>query len=340
MLVEHLLFSNYIKYDKLKDLINESFKGSDATEINVIIDMYSICKSLYRNNIEIGNIGSILTSGIINMVAHYRHFFRNYYGTESTFYIINSINCPMQNISLYMNYNKSFRYLLSYKKDITDFIKSNIDILNLICRYIPETYFINTDLETGVIINEAVIKHSAKPNIVITKDQYNYQLSALYDNVVILRPKKIINEDISYYINKKNVLPIYFSENNNKYKDTNINPELLSCIMTLSSLSCRDIKKMFTRPKAVNILQNLIEFHYLLNAHSLDYHNALSKVMDEEKLFIFNQRFNAIDILKQSLITPNIETRIRIQPYKHDPRALQHLNNTYFSNNPLDLNKL
>ena len=103
MLVEQLLFSNYIKYDRLKTLINESFKGSDATEINVVIDMYSICKSLYRNNIEIGDIGSILTSSVINMIAHYRHFFRTYYGTDSKFYIINSINCPMKNISSYIN---------------------------------------------------------------------------------------------------------------------------------------------------------------------------------------------------------------------------------------------
>jgi len=347
--LENLLYSNYIKYDKLKDLINESFKGSNVTKIAVMIDMYSICKSIYRDGVIIGNTGSILTSSIINMIAHYRYFFRNYYQTESIFFIVNSINCGMSNIANYINYNKSFRDILEHRPDITEFIKTNIDMLDVLCQHIPDTYLINTNHETGVIMYQLITKIlnndltnkniiTSESVIIITRDQYNYQLPAINNKVVILRPKKGINSDESYYINQNNVLEIYHLENDNKFNNTNLHPSLLSFIMALSSLKCRSIKKLFTRPKAISIIEDSIKSLYIKNNYTLSPQDALPQYIDNQTKYIISKRFQAIDIIYQSLQDYN--TIITIKPYKHDPKELQHLNNVYFSSNPLDLNKL
>ena len=44
---DHVLISHYIKYDRLTELVNAEFYNSGYNEINLLIDAYSMIKSIY-----------------------------------------------------------------------------------------------------------------------------------------------------------------------------------------------------------------------------------------------------------------------------------------------------
>ena len=67
-----LMYSQFVKYDKLVEIVNKSCSGSNASTAYLYIDLNSLLKNVFRNvgNLEIGNYTS-LTSAIINMVIHF-----------------------------------------------------------------------------------------------------------------------------------------------------------------------------------------------------------------------------------------------------------------------------
>ena len=44
---DHLLISNFVRYERLAELINAEFYNSGYNEINLFIDAYSMIKSIY-----------------------------------------------------------------------------------------------------------------------------------------------------------------------------------------------------------------------------------------------------------------------------------------------------
>ena len=68
-----LLYSNYIKYDKLKELTSFQFANSNENTLNIYIDMYTILRPLYKRNL-IQN-SSIFASMILNLAAHMRAYY-------------------------------------------------------------------------------------------------------------------------------------------------------------------------------------------------------------------------------------------------------------------------
>ena len=62
-------------------------------------------------------------------------------------------------------------------------IQFNIDLLNLMCKYLPDIYFIKGTFETGVIMYDLILRNEKKshsiPHLILTKDIYNYQLVRL-----------------------------------------------------------------------------------------------------------------------------------------------------------------
>ena len=74
------IYGSYVKKAVLTDLVYNTYSNSsiaEATELNIFIDLNSVMHPLYseHNRILFENITD-LSSGIINMCAHYRSFFR------------------------------------------------------------------------------------------------------------------------------------------------------------------------------------------------------------------------------------------------------------------------
>ena len=88
--LEVLLYSNYIKYDKLKELTNFQFANSNENTLNIYIDMYTILRPLYKRNL-IQN-SSIFASMILNLAAHMRAYYWTRHRVATNIYIVMSSN--------------------------------------------------------------------------------------------------------------------------------------------------------------------------------------------------------------------------------------------------------
>ena len=78
-----LILSNYIKYERLRDLCGTIFGSVDPStlkSINIYIDLYSVLYGLYGGSYEpaLDKGEWDIAAGIINMISHYRIFFKGY----------------------------------------------------------------------------------------------------------------------------------------------------------------------------------------------------------------------------------------------------------------------
>lgn len=348
ILIEQIINMNCIKYNRMVEIVNEAFRNSDANEVNIYIDLYSILRPLYKASFDIKDY-SVVTSSIINICSHYRSFFKNCYKTYANFYLIFSNNCPMINKQFYYGYNSNNEKMIESNKLITDMIEYNIKLLELLCPYLPNIHFIKGTFETGTIMYDMICRNSCKsnnPHIILTKDLYNYQIIPTMNNVIILRPKKNKGEDESYYISNINVIERYIKDREksmNSEKFSRLMPGMLSMLMTLSSVKNRNIKSLLNISKANMILNTAIENNQIQNG----YNSTTSFIWD---LFQndFNiskdgleSRFKAIDIVTQQRIYMNTPESKNIKILNlYDPKTIKIINNQYFITNPLDLERL
>ena len=74
--IEQLLYANYIKYDKMVTLTQQAFAGSDATIVNVYIDMHSLLKNLYAEFYHNTTIKSyvVIAASFINLFSPYTRY--------------------------------------------------------------------------------------------------------------------------------------------------------------------------------------------------------------------------------------------------------------------------
>lgn len=347
--IEQLINSSYIKYNRLTGIINEVFVGSNASHVNIYIDLYSVLKPIFGNNYAILDY-SVISSCVINMCAHYREFFKTRYGVSSTIFIVYSQNNPYINNQFYSGYNEKNYKTITSDKLLIDMVKNNIELLELLCPYLPDIHFIKSEYETGVVIYDLICRQEAVahvPHLVISKDVYNFQLVTLQQDTIILRPKKSKGEDLSYYINRYNVLPTYLLIER-KIKPESViptlRPELLSTIMAMAGVKERNIKSVCNISSSLKILHRAIEEQKIINGYNSDpltlYFNIdNSKLSISEKTFEF--RFKAIDIYFQYLVYMNTAECKSIKLNNlYDPETLREINDKHFIKYPLNLNAL
>ena len=97
--VSQIIYSSCVKYNRLKSIIDEAFAGSEANNLNIYIDLYSILKQAFKKEINVENYFDI-TSCVINTCAHYREFFKRYYNVDTSFYLIFSYNIYNKSIHI------------------------------------------------------------------------------------------------------------------------------------------------------------------------------------------------------------------------------------------------
>lgn len=349
LMVEQMLNSNYVRYNRMVEIITEAFAGSSANHLNIYIDMYSMIKVLYKSDVYDINDYSSVTSCIINMCAHYREFFWTRFKVTTKYFIVYSKNTPYINNQFYPEYNYKMLYSFNSNKKVDDMIKNNIELLETLCPYLPDIHFVKGTFETGVIMYDLICRNELKdnsPHMIITKDVYNYQLVAMRDNIIILRPKKVKGEDESYYINQKNLYMRYMQSRNADYSNFHsiISPGLISLLMTLTSVKERNIKSLINIKSAIKQLYLGVSGYKLLNGYNSDL-QSIWNALDTTKFSIgqttFEHRFKAIDIQFQHSVYINTpECREIVLNNLYDPDNVKIINNKYFINNPLDLNRL
>lgn len=353
MPVSSLIISHQIRYDKLADLTNEAFVGSTAMRVNIYIDLYQICLKLFRSNIEL--IGRYsLAAHIMNLCAHYRGFYKKYYGITTKIFLIYTNDAMKYNLSNLSNYNEKNNHLFKYNIGVSKYIGENTDILNIITRYFKDIYFIQSPFEPMAMIAENINSEfengNTNPNIIISTSKLLFQIPALVNTkTVIFFHKYTFNGDINArIISKENALLQYLILNKISRGQNiaeRISSEFLSIIYTMNGFDSRNLSCLVRLPTCLKILDNAISHGLLFNSYTSDIDNIyelfkkyLKNISKEEII----QRFRAVDLIynenvyKYSSYCKNKEWKVNL----YSPEEIRRLNTTYFKNYPIDLERL
>lgn len=351
-----LVYNNFMTMDVLRQLTMQAYAGSDANTLNIYIDMYKMMMDLYEPNLEIKE-SSIITSTIVNLCAHLRSYYRTRHRVETTIFLVYSDMSSPYNKTFYPGYNASNDAKVKSNPRITEIIEFNMELLETLCPYLPDIHFIRGVYEPSVIIldliyGEELVGNTA-PNLVFSRDNTAIQLPANHSNTTIFFNSK--RTGTMEYANKDNALSIYVARSGRKRllempafvdKINAIDSSLLGVLIALTNLPSRVVKSEYDINKAINILYSAVTKNTIPNSrmsNPVNMYNGLF-VGQESKMsvdsFIF--RYKAVDIISahmEYMFSPYAKDR----PYKSnlvDVEALQAINNTYFYNNPLDLNRL
>ena len=357
--INQIIYSNCIKYNVLTNLIDASFKGSNDTCINIYIDLYNIVRSLYANKYQVIIEDYLsLASGIINLAGHYKAFFKYKYKVLANIYLIWSTNCSSINRKLIPNYNKEMynRLISPMHTTIDDIINTNINILDLLCKYIPNIYFIHTQYESGVVMGYLINKNNSIPNLIISKDIYPYQLLSYYPNTYYLRPYKDImndNNDLSmiistpykyYNINTINAYWRYYCSTkniNNPYdKNITISPKNITNIMIFSGIIERSLYCKININTIMKMIYSIIEYNDIeCSIESIyDKYNIEDKVSYIEML----NRYHVINIPYQVNTVYSNSNEVYSLKFEdnRDDESLRMICSKYFTKSPINLDKL
>lgn len=349
------LGQNFIKYDRLYAMCMQAFYGkTNATEVDIYIDMMSMIKMLYNKNYDMLTLDqNVVASAMINLCAHLRDYFYSRHRVYATIYIVYAKNRPVSAVSLIPDYNAHFITTMNAKAQLSDLIETNCNILELVCPYLKDIYFIRDQYfnETSVVIYD-LIKRTANdeyrshiPKIVYSKDKYAYQLVAVTPKTFMFRPKKDNGMDCSFVITKSTIYDLYRSEHGLTQMDcSGINHGLFSLMLALSGLKSRSIPMLINNTKALKNIKSAIDDSKILNGYMSSIYIVPTDLgLNSQSFKLFYDRFNALDLITQHDIyinTPASVDNLRGIINLYNPDEVRELNNKYFQTYPLDLNRL
>lgn len=341
---EQIIGSYAVKYSTLVPLINQHYAGSDATVINIFIDLATMFKTIAHGPVTTNSFS--LAASIINLCAHYRNFFKEYYKTDTNFFLIfsNMDDSSCINKKFYPNYGRD---IFGNNPSVNDSIIESMNLLDLLVPYINDIGFYKTNYEFGVKVLD-IVSHYSCPNLIVTKDPYNLQLvSEEVGFVNILRCQKDKDKDISYIVDTSQAIPELCKRRKANLPDIWINPSLISLIYALSRLPERNMSGLFQTPKTLKALSQAIQYGSILNERSVDIW-YICKTLSENKWLdvkdpnLVEMRFKAADIESQYFIYTHDPKEEKFNGIKnlYDPTAVKEISVKYFKDYPLDLNVL
>lgn len=254
----------------------------------------------------------IIVSQILNLVAHYRHYFIKH----------------KMNPDIYI-----------YSSDLNGKFKDTLRLLKVITQYIPRVYFIKTNkIVTGAAILYVSSKDKYKKNLVLTKSKMDILL--VNKKIKVLKS----NKDKSILYTHEDVFS-KFTKNDYSGK---VSWKLLPIFYALTGLSGNQIKK-HGPAKVLKILNNALDSHLIVNEYYSNAKHFLDDMEDtlnlndlEKEVFIDN--YHNADIvgkyrqISSPIFKEMIDNSIIDKFAKDDLKAL---NNKYFTGeDSLMLNEL
>ena len=352
-----LIAQNYIKYNRLVELTNFAFAGSDANECDILIDLNSVLLPLYNTyDMSLDKSEWEIASTIINMIAHYRSFYWSNYKVRTRFYFIYSDNLGQYNKMYFPSYNEKFAVKTTSKQFIYNHIKKNLNIVSLIASYINDVFYFESNFDVSTmmayVMNEKLKSQQFIPNIIITKDMVLGQLvgleSMFQQNVTIFRPKKLNGEDLSYPITIGNLYESLFYHYKVQFnKDKKLEaPELYSFLLACSKCPERDMKSILSITSVYNTLYELTTHNIIYSGYNTDIMNIIQCFDEKSKMSLLKSnvisRFKAIDAVYQYSILNNNPDRLAFKGFMnlYDPSGLHDIADKYFKECPLNLERM
>lgn len=352
--LRNILFGYYIQYNKLKELVDTAFADKRTPKcMDIYIDVFDMLKQIYGREVYADKQYTIV-SGVINLAAHMRGFFRTRYNLPTRIFLVYGKNSTVNHKNFYYTFgDDSYKETVNYEKN-KEIIESQLQMVKILCAYIPDVYYVERQTMFSMFVYDNILKNKLARNnilsIVITKSLYAYQIPALTNNfsscVALFRPKKYNGQDMSFPVYGSNVLYNYYSSITSaktlEYL-SDFDPGLLPVLMTMTGLKQYNVNAIMSTTSAVKALHDALSSPYMLNAHSMNTSNlykALNLMCIDETNFDF--RFKAIDLEYQHMIYIHMPEYIdnTWNVNFNDPETVKEINNKYFFDNPLDLNSL
>ena len=351
-----IIYGSYVKMDRMQQIVFETFANTsiaEATHLNIFIDLYSTLHPIFseKYRIQIDNYTDI-TSGIVNMCAHYRKFFKGL-GVHTSFYLIYSDNISEFNRKFMAGYNDS-HYKKAQIKSYRELVDTNLDLLNTICPYLPDIHFVRSinNWESAVIISNIIeTLNNRSPNLIISRDIYPLQICALYPWTSYLYPLKMTYKggaDVSImvplnekYNFRKEFWKLYLKDNSiRKIKSdlSVISPLNMPLVMAMNGFVHRNIKLQYDITTTMKVI--------------LGINNGEDTKIDGFRLMNDGRACNMVNIQAIDSILKTTDVTFALPYYKQDPESnykfvnlqdngsLNMINSKYFEKNPLELNKL
>lgn len=353
-------YYNYLKYDTLKRLTLMALKDDKRTVANVYIDLYKVFLDIYGRNLSIGPDKKVLSSLVINLCAHMRGFYRMY-GIHTNFFLVYSDISTGFNKLYFPEYNLNNELRIKADAKMQDLVDVNIGLLDVLVPYLPDIYLIKGHVEPAVIMYDLICKEEAlhnnyNPNIILSRDPMTYQIPSVHKDSYLFRcNKKYATEFVTGYLNAYHGYLSIDSKRANILQNEAIlnkllaiSPELLGLLISITNLPSRYVKSLVDLPKAISYIYGAVTRNAIPNCHNSDldllYYNifdhkgGIYKIAKEE----FEIRYRSIDLLSQFV---DYTTMIESQDMSYytnliDVEMVQHINNTEFTDCPLDLNNL
>lgn len=310
---------------------------------------------LYEPSLEVKTM-SIITSTMVNLCAHLRSYYWTRHHVNTNIFLVYSDLSVPYNKTFYPQYNAGNDLKVNANPRITEFIDYNMGLLDTLCPYLPDVYFVRGVYEPSVIILDLIFKEEASgnmaPNLVFTRDDIAMQLPACHPNTTVFLNNK--RTGVSLYSNITNAIPIYLLKSGRKKLMENqstldklsvIDSSVLGALIALTNLPGRNMKSEYDINKAINIIYSAFTRKSLIGrmANPVDLYNALF-VGQESKMSVdsFVFRYKAVDLLtmyNDYMFSPFAKD-ISYKTNLNDGDAVRAINDTYFKENPLDLNRL
>lgn len=346
MLIEKLVGMHKLKYDELSNMVANNFE--EGKFINIFINLQSILDYFYipttvqKMQLDFDKSNKFtLSKCILNMAAHYRHFFFSRYKVSSKIYFYYSDNVPTYN----RNINSLYKKNLFNKKDLfnekyftlNNYIKKELSIFKDILNYIYDIYLIDSENVDTTIIPYHFIKKSGNDfcNLLITKDELEYQY-VKFAKTYILNIKK----DNNTMVTKKNVYSLLLEKNKAKFDlDVNISETFIPLILSISGVKkfnidgvsgygfIKTIKKLASLIKEEKIMNECIYIDRVISS-------ILSDTYDDSQKVLRNMKTIDVEIMYEDFkMKRSSEIKIENQLVnKYDKISIDKVNSKYFNN--------
>lgn len=346
--LESILYGYYIKYTKMQELVEAAFENSTPSDcIDIYIDVFDMLKPIYSKDIYTDK-KYIIVSSVTNLVAHLRQYFRKYHHMYTRIFLVYADNSTNNHKQFYNGFgNDEYKTTFNFARN-NEFILSQLELVKILVAYFDNVYFVNKKSMFPMFVYDNIIKNPNIPAIILTKNNYAYQIPALIPNTALFRPRKHAGEDTSFAVFGNNILFNYYNNiTANKTLEylSFINPQHLSLLMSLTGNGQFNLHSAVSSTVAIRILYEAIRDNKILNCHTADADYIYSVLQDLSKYIdatSFKFRYNACNIIYQHLLYTQMPEALDYTWMVNfsDPATVQDINNRYFIDNPLDLNSL
>ena len=349
--LEAYIASNFVKYERLSEIVPRAFEGYSDTHLNIYIDLCSTIRALYNHeyNTEITNYKS-LTACIINMCIHYREYFGRYLGVSTTIYLVMGNVCSTLSRKFVPDYNNKMYNRITSNSLITELIKSNMELLNKMVPYLPNIYMIESEFEPAATISALIERDtSSDSNLIISRDVLNLQVVANYPKTALLHPSKSAGNDVSTIIGPidtpNDIIEFWdgyvMMTTKSNVTDITISPLNVSMVMALTCIKNRGIHDRIAQIRpATKYIHNCVgDSHVRCSIKTLfEVNKELAKRIAPAML---EARHKALDAqFQKEIYKDTIQYKLINTVDLDDPAFIKRINDKLFFNDPIHLEKL